>query len=101
MNWITSKRWFDDWDLLSGFFNSYIYPIEIKCDQLYKLISHLCTKLDNDVVLENKIITIHNPVRALTIDWIDVDCYNDDVEHKLTPEYFDLTEEEILNIINS
>jgi len=98
MNWITSKRWFQDWDLLTDFFDSYP-SLERRCSMLYKLISHLCTKLDQKVILDDMIITSHNPVRALSIDWIEVDCYGGEVDHKLTPEYFELTEEEINQII--
>jgi len=98
MNWITSKRWFDDWNLLTDFYKSYP-PLKTRCSNLYKLISHLCTKLDQKVVLDDMYITSHNPARALSIDWVEVDDYNNDVEHKLTPEYFELSKEEIFQII--
>jgi hypothetical protein len=98
MSWITSKRWFNDWDLLTDFFDSYP-PLETRCTRLYKLISHLCSKLDQKVVLDVICITSHNPARAITIDWVEVDVYNNDIEHKLNPEFFELTAEEILQLI--
>ena len=99
MKWITSKRWFSDWDILIDHFKIYL-SLQWRCEQLHKVVSHLATKLDQKVIMEQVFITGHNPARALTIDWNEIDHYNKIYEWPITPEYFDLSEQEVLDILN-
>lgn len=58
---------------------------------------HLLPRLDQQVELTD-IDTIHNPIRALTVDGVEIDWYEDYPDGTLTPDSVEVPYDEVLRI---
>lgn len=102
-NGLLSKWGFMDGDILEDFmFDSDLCDNDI--NQSHKslikvVVDHVIPKLDQEVEL-SQISTIHNPIRAKSVDGKNVNWYRDDGDI-LTPSVVEVSDDVIIEIIKS
>ena len=98
---LLSKWGFEDGDILADYVNNPLRPLFIiqtaEHDALVELVrTHLLPALDQKVEVYT-LETIHNPIRANTIDG--VTWYEDDDRPVLTPEYVEVSDDQVIAML--
>lgn len=92
-NSLLSKWGFHDGDILDDI--AWDNKIEVDHDALIRIVKkYVIPKIKNKIKVF-EIGTIHNPIRAESVDGKDIDCYNGS-DIKLDPEYVDVEDSIIL-----